>query len=809
MRYLILTALLLSATNGAALYFAVTPDSHLVVLNSARDTLWKSSAGGGTAYNDTANAHNGRQADSGHVYYLHALHGDSVWVYWLGPHGGHLWLAADSLVLSPKTFVGAATVESLIATQHYVTAAVGAKADTSAVRASLAAKLDTNGVAANSKLLQGQDTTALWNAKTLQGYDTTGLFVHGIGNAALLQGRDTNGLLDTLRFIKGHSRTSTATGANAWAAGLSNTASGAQSTVGGGNKNYCTTSRSTIAGGDSNSITSNCGTVAGGYNNRIGGYSSYATIGGGYTNLIRSASPGALGTTIAGGYDNKAYGQYGTIAGGYNNYLDTNAIGGFIGGGLSNRMMNGSDAAMILGSYNQVVGSRGKAIGDNNLIPAADTDAVVIGKSATSIGKNTVKIGVLKLYNKDSAVVAGPLRVSGRQSAPCDSADTVRAGAGGFYGDGSHITGIGGSGTVTAVRQGYGLTFSKAPLTDTGTVGWDSTGAKTWLAGESVNAVIFNGRHRGTFIGNVTGDVSGSSGSCTGNAATATTAGACSGNAATVTNGVYTSGDQTIGGTKTFSSKITGSINGNADGSSGSCTGNAATATTAGACSGNAATVTNGVYANARNVLTGSCQTLSATSCTLRLISGTDTSLWWIDATDTVRHRSNRPVDWGGLWRRFNGTTLFDTASGNAVTITRVHGTADSATGAARAALLQSKDTSGLRTMWRHPLTCDTASTATPCPNADACDQYDLTALAAGATFAVPAGTPVSGQKLIIRILDNGGAQTLAWASGTGGYASSIATLPTTTTPNKRTYVGLIYNTTAARWQCVAAGTEP
>jgi hypothetical protein len=36
------------------------------------------------------------------------------------------------------------------------------------------------------------------------------------------------------------------------------------------------------------------------------------------------------------------------------------------------------------------------------------------------------------------------------------------------------------------------------------------------------------------------------------------------GNAATVTNGVYTTGDQTIGGVKTFSSTIAGSINGNA-----------------------------------------------------------------------------------------------------------------------------------------------------------------------------------------------------------------------------------------------------
>lgn len=51
----------------------------------------------------------------------------------------------------------------------------------------------------------------------------------------------------------------------------------------------------------------------------------------------------------------------------------------------------------------------------------------------------------------------------------------------------------------------------------------------------------------------------------------------CTGNAATVSNGVYTTGDQTIAGNKTFSSTIIGSING----SSASCTGNAATATTA------------------------------------------------------------------------------------------------------------------------------------------------------------------------------------------------------------------------------------
>jgi hypothetical protein len=106
-----------------------------------------------------------------------------------------------------------------------------------------------------------------------------------------------------------------------------------------------------------------------------------------------------------------------------------------------------------------------------------------------------------------------------------------------------------------------------------------------------------------SFVGALTGNASGSSGSCTGNAGT-------------VTNGVYTTSNQSIAGIKTFSdateasnattggtvvsgglavakrvyatdmtvtNAISGSITGNAGGSSASCT-------------GNAATVTNGVY---------------------------------------------------------------------------------------------------------------------------------------------------------------------------------------------------------------------
>jgi hypothetical protein len=51
---------------------------------------------------------------------------------------------------------------------------------------------DSARVAGNSHLLQGKDTTALWNAKTLQGKDTTALW-----NAKSLQGKDTTGFVRT------------------------------------------------------------------------------------------------------------------------------------------------------------------------------------------------------------------------------------------------------------------------------------------------------------------------------------------------------------------------------------------------------------------------------------------------------------------------------------------------------------------------------------------------------------------------------------------------------------------------------------
>lgn len=90
-----------------------------------------------------------------------------------------------------------------------------------------------------------------------------------------------------------------------------------------------------------------------------------------------------------------------------------------------------------------------------------------------------------------------------------------------------------------------------------------------------------------------------------------------------------------------------------------------------------------------------------------------------------------------------------------------------------------------------------TASNTTLTPHANDQDQYNVTALAANATFAAPAGTPVDGQSILIRIKDDGSARTLSWNAI---YRAGDIPLPTTTTPNKTMYVQIIYNAADSKW---------
>jgi hypothetical protein len=104
-----------------------------------------------------------------------------------------------------------------------------------------------------------------------------------------------------------------------------------------------------------------------------------------------------------------------------------------------------------------------------------------------------------------------------------------------------------------------------------------------------------------------------------------------------------------------------------------------------------------------------------------------------------------------------------------------------------------------------NPRITNVASSATPTPDVSTTDQYNITALAAAAAFAVPAGTPLDGQKLIIRVKDNGTARALTYNAI---YRAVGVTLPTTTVISKTTYLGLIYNVVIPSWDVVAVATE-
>ena len=153
-----------------------------------------------------------------------------------------------------------------------------------------------------------------------------------------------------------------------------------------------------------------------------------------------------------------------------------------------------------------------------------------------------------------------------------------------------------------------GILIERGSTGDNAIIAWDESndtfkiGTTTSTNTATGDLTISTGTLVAALIGDVTGNASGSSGSCTGNAATATTATNISANAnngndetvyPTFIDGVTGSqGIETDSGltynpssgllTSTgFAGALTGNVTGNCSGSSGSCTGNAATATSA------------------------------------------------------------------------------------------------------------------------------------------------------------------------------------------------------------------------------------
>ena len=95
-------------------------------------------------------------------------------------------------------------------------------------------------------------------------------------------------------------------------------------------------------------------------------------------------------------------------------------------------------------------------------------------------------------------------------------------------------------------------------------------------------------------------------------------------------------------------------------------------------------------------------------------------------------------------------------------------------------------------------------SSATVTPTS-ANDLVKITAQAVGLTLANPTGTFTEGQALMIRIKDNGTAQTIAFGTN---YRAIGITLPTTTVISKTMYLGIIYNSTDAKWDIIGLNQQ-
>lgn len=109
--------------------------------------------------------------------------------------------------------------------------------------------------------------------------------------------------------------------------------------------------------------------------------------------------------------------------------------------------------------------------------------------------------------------------------------------------------------------------------------------------------------------------------------------------------------------------------------------------------------------------------------------------------------------------------------------------------------------TSTLNSIRYNPRISSAASASSLTPDISVADQYAFTALAADLTINAPIGTPLDGNKLIIRIRDNGTARALSWNAA---YVPNGVLLPTGTSANKNVYIGCIYNGSTTVWDVVA-----
>jgi hypothetical protein len=100
------------------------------------------------------------------------------------------------------------------------------------------------------------------------------------------------------------------------------------------------------------------------------------------------------------------------------------------------------------------------------------------------------------------------------------------------------------------------------------------------------------------------------------------------------------------------------------------------------------------------------------------------------------------------------------------------------------------------------------STSGTLTPNGDTTDVFNAFGLTGAITVDTPSGTPVDGQRLMLRFEDNGTGRGITWTGTSGAYRAVGVTLPTTTVASKVIYVGCVYNSTDIFWDAIAVASQ-